>query len=73
MPHASASRKHDLTEAQLELQRAYERSWENAQHQLADPGCRAYLEASIERVNQSAARPMTRKAFLAATEPIDPE
>ena len=66
-------RRDDLTEEQLELQRAYERSWENAQHQLADPGFRAYLEASIERVNQSAARPMTRKAFLAATEPIDPE
>jgi hypothetical protein len=66
-------RHDDLTEEQLELQRAYERSWENAQHQPAGPGFRPYLEASIERVNQSAARPMTRKAFLAATEPIDPE
>ena len=71
-----AMRHDDLTEEQLELKRAYERSWENAQRQLADPEFRAYLEASIERVNQSSARPMTREEFLAATEPtrpVDPE
>lgn len=66
-------RHDDLTKEQLELQRAYERSIDTARRQLADPEFRAYLEASIERVNQSAARPMTRKAFLAAMEPIDPD
>lgn len=68
-----AMRHDDLTEEQLQLKRAYERSWENAQRQLADPEFRAYLEASIERVNSSSAPRTSREEFLAATEPVDPE
>lgn len=68
-----AMRHDDLSAEQLELKRAYERSWENAQRQLADPEFRAYLEASIERVNTSSAPGTSREEFLAATEPVDPE
>ena len=68
-----AMRHDDLTEEQLELQAAYQRSWDNAQRQLADPEFRAYLEASIERVNKSSAKPITREEFLAMTEPVEPE
>jgi hypothetical protein len=71
-----AMRHDDLTDEQLELKRAYERSWQEGQRQLADPRFRAYLEASIERVNKSSARRMTREEFLLATEPtmpVDPE
>ena len=68
-----AMRHDDLTEEQLELQRAYQRSWDNAQRQLADPQFRAYLEASIERVNKSSAKPITSEEFLAMTEPVEPE
>jgi len=68
-----AMRDDDLTEEQLELKRDYERSWENAQRQLADPEFRTYLEASIERVNTSSAPRTSREEFLAATETVDPE
>ena len=68
-----AMRHDDLTEQQLELQRAYQRSWDAAQDALADPECRAWLEENIERVNTSSAKPITREEFLAATEPVDPE
>jgi hypothetical protein len=68
-----AMRHDDLTEEQLELKHAYERSWDNAQRQLADPEFRAYLEASIERVNTSCAQRVGREGFLAATEAVDPE
>ncbi|MDZ7673751.1 MAG: type II toxin-antitoxin system prevent-host-death family antitoxin [Acidimicrobiales bacterium] len=63
-------RREDLTEEQLALQRAYQRSWDVAQEFLADPEKRAWLEANIERVRQSSATPMTREEFLAATEPV---
>lgn len=68
-----AMRHDDLTDEQIELKRAYERSWENAQRQLADPEFRAYLEASLERLNESSAKPITREEFLAMTEPVEPE
>lgn len=68
-----AVRHDDLTEEQLEVKRAYERSWENAQRQLEDPDFRAYLEASIERVNTSSAPRTSREEFIAATEPVDAE
>lgn len=48
-----AARREDLTEGQLALQRAYQRSWDVAQEFLADPEKRAWLEANIERVRQS--------------------
>ena len=65
-----AARREDLTEEQLALQRAYQRSWDVAREFLADPEKRAWLEASIERMRQSPATRMTREEFLAATEPI---
>lgn len=66
--------RHDvLTEEQLELQRAYQRSWDAAQEALADPEYRAWLEENIERVNTSSAKPITREEFLAMTEPVEPE
>ncbi len=68
-----AMRHDDLTEEQLELQRAYQRSWDAAQEALADPEYRAWLEENIERVNKSSATPITREEFLAMTEPTDPE
>ncbi len=64
------ARREDLTEEQLALQRAYQRSWDVAPEFLADPQKRAWLEANIERVRQSPAPRMTREEFLAATEPI---
>ncbi len=64
------ARREDLTEEQLALQSAYQRSWDVAQEFLADPEKRAWLEANIERVRQSSAPRMTREDFLAATEPI---
>ncbi len=63
-----AMRHDDLTEEQLELKRAYERSWELGQETLADPERRAWVEAAIERVRQSSAKPITRDEFLAMTE-----
>lgn len=65
-----AARREDLTEGQLALQRAYQRSWDVAQEFLADPEKRAWLEANIERVRQSPTTRITREDFLAATEPI---
>lgn len=66
-------RHDDLTEEQLDLQRAYQRSWDNAQRQLVDPEFRAYLEASLERLNNTSATPITRDQFLAMIEPTEPE
>lgn len=68
-----AMRHDDLTEEQLELQRAYQRSWDAAQEALADPEYRAWLDENIERVNKSSAKPITREEFLAMTEPTEPE
>jgi len=65
-----AARLDDLTEEPLALQRAYQRSWDVAQEFLADPEKRAWLEANIERVRQSAGARITREEFLAATEPV---
>ncbi|MDE0805698.1 MAG: hypothetical protein OSA99_20540 [Acidimicrobiales bacterium] len=65
--------RHDvLTKEQLDLQRMYRRSWDNAHRQLADPEFRAYLEASIDRVNEASAEPITNEEFLAMTEPVEP-
>ena len=40
-----------------------------AQESLSDPEFRAYLEASIERVNLSDAEPISAEQFLAQTRP----
>jgi len=57
-----------LTPEQLERQHALDRSWAQAQRDLADPAFRAELEASIERLNRSTAQPISGSEFLAQTE-----
>lgn len=68
-----AMRHDDLTQEQLELKRAYERSWEAARETLADPEKRAWLEGNIERVKNSTATPISSEEFLAITESSKPE
>jgi hypothetical protein len=63
-----AVRHDDLSPEEQARQRALDRSWGAAQEALNNPGARALLEASIERVNRSEATPITRDEFLAATE-----
>lgn len=63
-----AMRHEDLTEEQLELQRAYQSSWDAAQEALADPEYRAWLEENIERVNRSSAKPITGTTLLESIE-----
>lgn len=65
-------RSEQLSAEQEREQLARERSWNHAQQALADPLFRRNLEESIERVNNSHARPITKAEFLALTE-IDPE
>jgi hypothetical protein len=48
-----ALRREDLNPEELARQRALDRSWSAARESLSDPEFRAYLEASIERVNLS--------------------
>lgn len=67
-----AMRHDDLTDEQLDVQRAYDRSWQAAQETLADPEKRAWLEDGIARANASDAKPMTDEEFLASTEPTRP-
>jgi hypothetical protein len=63
-------RHENLSDAEQALQRDLDRSWARAQETLADPATRAYLEASIERVNAStSATTLTKEGFLAQTEP----
>jgi hypothetical protein len=63
-------RHQKLSDEERERQRELDRSWQRAQETLADPVKRAYLEASIERVNASTtpAR-LTKAEFLSGTEP----
>ncbi len=61
-------RHEELTPEQLALQAALDRSWAGAQRALADPEFRAYLERSIERANNSDAKPISKEEFLALTE-----
>jgi hypothetical protein len=64
-----ALRREDLNAEELARQRALDRSWRAAQESLSDSAFRAYLEASIERVNMSDAEPITAEQFLAQTRP----
>jgi hypothetical protein len=67
---AVSLRHENLSDEEQALQRDLDRSWERAQETLADPAKRAYLEASIERVNTStSAARLTKDEFLAQTEP----
>ncbi len=64
-----AVRREDLNPEEQDRQRAFDRSWAAAQDALADPDFRARLQASIDRVNRSEARPMSGEEFLAHTDP----
>ncbi len=46
-----ALRREDLTSEQRARQEALDRSWASAQRELADPVCRAFLEAAIRRLD----------------------
>lgn len=63
-----ALRHDDLNPEESARQKALDRSWRAAQESLVDPEFRAYLEASINRVNMSNAEPISREQFLAQTE-----
>lgn len=64
-----AVRHEDLNPEEQDRQRAFDRSWAAAQEGLDDPDFRARLQASIDRVNRSDARPMSGEEFLAHTDP----
>jgi hypothetical protein len=63
-----ALRHDDLNPEESAKQSALDRSWRAAQDALADPEFRAYLQASIERVNRSDAEPISGQQFLARTQ-----
>lgn len=46
-----ALRRENLTPEELERQRALDRSWSQAQRDLADPEMRRYLEESLRRLD----------------------
>ncbi len=61
-------RHEDLTPEEQALQGDLDRSWAGAQNALADPTFRAYLEQSIERVNNlPSTGPLSKDEFLAQT------
>jgi hypothetical protein len=63
-----ALRREGLSAEQLERQQALDRSWRQAEHGLADPELRAYLEASLRRLDQDPSAPLlTSEQFLAQT------
>ncbi len=64
-----AVRHDDLSPEEQDRQSALDRSWRAAQEALSDQGFRARLEESIDRVNGSDVRPITREEFLARTDP----
>ncbi len=67
-----ALHREDLSPEQLEVQRGLDRSWAAAQRDLADPEMRAYLEASIRRLDEAEPAPLlTREEFLAQTSVAD--
>ena len=47
-----ALRREDLSPEQLARQEGLDLSWAEAQRELADPEFRAYLEASIRRIDE---------------------
>lgn len=63
-----ALRREDLSAEQLKRQQALDRSWHEAEQGLADPELRAYLEASLRRLEEDPSAPLlTRDQFLAQT------
>lgn len=64
-----ARRREGLSPEQLAHQQGLDRSWVGAQRDLADPEFRAYLEASMRRIDAGEPAPtLTREEFLAQTE-----
>ncbi len=67
-----ALRREDLSPEQLEHQRALDRSWAEAQRDLADPEFRPFLEQSLRRLDAKEPAPLlTREEFLAQTKVSD--
>jgi hypothetical protein len=67
-----ARRREDLTAEQLRHQQALDRSWTEAQRGLADPEFRAYLEASLRRLDdEKPSVAITREEFLEQTKALD--
>jgi len=67
-----ALHREDLTQEQLERQQALDRSWAQAQRDLADPEFRGYLEGSLRRLDAKRPGPLlTREQFLAQTRVSD--
>jgi hypothetical protein len=67
-----ALRRDDLNSEQLAHQQGLDRSWAEAQRDLADPEFRAYLNASLRRLDAEERAPtLTREEFLAQTEISD--
>lgn len=65
---AVAPRREDLNAEQLGRQRALDRSWVEAERELADPEFRGYLEDSIRRLDAKEPAPvLTREEFLEQT------
>lgn len=63
-----ALRREDLSAEQLERQQELDRSWREAEQGVADPELRAYLEASLRRLDEDPSAPLlTREQFLAQT------
>lgn len=67
-----ALRREDLSAEQLEHQCGLDRSWAEAQREIADPEFRNYLEDSIRRLDAKEPAPfLTREEFLAQTKALD--
>lgn len=67
-----ALRREDLSPEQLARQEGLDLSWAEAQRELADPEFRAYLEASLRRIDEGPPAPtLTREEFLARTDIFD--
>ena len=68
-----ALRREDLSPEQLARQEGLDLSWAEAQRELADPEFRAYLEASIRRIDAKdpPAPILTREEFFALTDIFD--
>jgi hypothetical protein len=64
-----ALRREDLGPEERERQDALDRSWAQAQRDLADPELRDYLEESLRRLDAAKPAPLlSREEFLAQTE-----
>lgn len=64
-----ALHREDLSAEELSRQAELDRSWALAQRDLNDPPFRAYLEASLRRLDSEGPAPMlTAEEFLARTE-----